>query len=203
MNTVRVLSICGMLSPVLYTLLWILGGILVPGYSHIRNDVSSLYAIGAYGRWFFQPLFILCSSLLLIFYIGLHRGVSDGNGSIVGPILFIISSCLGVFVACFFPLDTGGEIGTWRGKMHLILIAASGVILLPAMVLMFFRLRFTEGWQGFAVYSLVSAPITLVLVIVTGISAGSKHMGLVERFMVSKYQLYYFITALMVFLRNQ
>ena len=86
--------------------------------------------------------------------------------------------------------------------MHLGLIAVSGVVLLPAMVLMFFRLRSTVGWQGFAVYSLVSAPVTLILVIATAISAGTKYMGLVERLMVSKYQLYYFAASLMMFLRN-
>jgi len=75
MSKFRILALCGMLSPVLYTLLWILGGILVPGYSHIRDDVSSLYAIDAYRRWFFQPLFILCSTLLLVFFLGLHRGL--------------------------------------------------------------------------------------------------------------------------------
>jgi hypothetical protein len=202
MSKFRILALCGMLSPVLYTLLWILGGILVPGYSHIRDDVSSLYAIDAYRRWFFQPLFILCSTLLLVFFLGLHRGVNQGNGSVVGPVLFIISSLLGVVVACLFPLDAGGEISTLRGKLHLILIAASGVVLLPAMVLMFFRLRSVPGWKGFAVYSLVSAPVTLILVIVTSYFTGSKYMGLVERFMVSKYQLYYFVTALVVFLRN-
>jgi hypothetical protein len=202
MNKFKILAICGMLSPVLYTLLWILGGIIVPGYNHIRDDVSSLYAIDAYKRWLFQPLFIVCSSLLLIFYLGLHWGVNNGSGSVAGPILFIISSFLGVLVACFFPLDAEGEIGTWRGKMHLILIAVSGIVLLPAMVLMFFRLRSTAGWQGFAVYSLVSAPVTLILVILTGYFTGSKYMGLIERFMVSKYQLYYFVTGLMVFLRN-
>ena len=202
MSKFRILALCGMLSPVLYTLLWILGGILVPGYSHIRDDVSSLYAIDAYRRWFFQPFFILCSTLLLVFFLGLHRGVNQGNGSVVGPVLFIISSLLGVFVACFFPLDAGGEISTLRGKLHLILIAVSGIVLLPAMALMFFRLRSVPAWKGFAVYSLVSAPVTLILVIVTSYFTGSKYMGLVERFMVSKYQLYYFITALMVFLRN-
>jgi len=67
---------------------------------------------------------------------------------------------------------------------------------------MFFRLRSVPGWKGFAVYSLVSAPVTLILVIVTSYFTGSKYMGLVERFMVSKYQLYYFVTALVVFLRN-
>ena len=70
------------------------------------------------------------------------------------------------------------------------------------MVFIFFRLRIVDGWKGFAIYSLVSAPLTLILVIVMGIFTGSDYMGLVERFMVSKYQIYYFVTGLMVFLRN-
>ena len=86
--------------------------------------------------------------------------------------------------------------------MHLILIVISGILIIAAMVLMFFRLRLTDGWKGFALYSLVSAPVTLILVIVMGYFTGSEYMGLVERFMVSKYQLYYFITGLMVFLMN-
>ena len=97
----------------------------VPGYNHIQNDVSSLYAVDAHRRWFFQGFFIAASVLLLVFYIGLHRGLDGGSGSIVAPLLFIISASLGVIVSCFFPLDAGGELATWRGRMHLILIAAS------------------------------------------------------------------------------
>lgn len=202
MNKFKMLAICGMLSPILYTLLWILGGIMVPGYSHIRNDVSSLIAVDAYRRGFFQSFIIISSSLLLIFYVGFHWGVNNGKGSIVGPVLFIISSFIGVLVAIFFPLDAGGGITSLRGKMHLILIVISGILIIAAMVLMFFRLRLTDGWKGFAIYSLVSAPVTLILVIVMGFFTGSEYMGLVERFMVSKYQLYYFITGVMVFLMN-
>ena len=202
MNQFKILGICGMLSPLLYTVMWVIAGALVPGYNHIQNDVSSLYAVDAYRRWFFQGFFIAASVLLLVFYFGLHRGLDGGNGSFVAPLLFIISASLGVIVSCFFPLDAGGELATWRGRMHLILIATSGVVLIPAMILLFFRLRFTEGWEGFAVFSLVSAPVTLILVIVMGTFTGSRYMGLVERFMVSAYQIYYFVSALFVFVRN-
>ena len=198
----KILAVCGMLNPILYTLLWILGGFIVPGYSHIRDDVSSLIAIGAYRRLLFQSLIIISSSLLLIFYVGFHWGVNNGNGSIVGPILFIISSFIGVLVAIFFPLDAGGEITSLKGKMHLILIIISGILIIAAMVLMFFRLRLTDGWKGFAIYSLVSAPVTLILVIMMAYFTGSEYMGLVERFMVSPYQIFYFVFGLMFFITN-
>ena len=152
--------------------------------------------------WLFQSLFIVGSILLFVFYLGFHRGLDNGSGSMLAPVFFVLSSFLGVIVACFFPLDAGGEIASWRGKMHLGLIALSGVLLIPAMVLLYVRLRFAEGLQGFAIFSLVTAPVTLILVIVMSFFTGSRYMGLVERFMVSAYQIYYFVSGLVIFLRN-
>ncbi|MGC9779896.1 MAG: hypothetical protein HZR80_11685 [Candidatus Heimdallarchaeota archaeon] len=91
---------------------------------------------------------------------------------------------------------------TWRGKMHLILIIISGILTITAMVFMFFRLRSVEGWSGFAIYSLIAAIVSLILVLVSGIFITSNYMGLIERFMVSSYQIFYFVFGLMVYLRN-
>ena len=200
MNIHKILALCAMIGPVLYTLMWILGGIVVPGYSHIQNDVSSLFAVGAHNRWLFQTMAIVCSVLLLAFYVGLHW--STGGTSPLGPVLFVVAAIFGLLVACFFPLDVGGEPATWRGKGHLILIALSGVVMIAAMVLMFFRLRSVDGWRGFAVFHLVSAPVLLAGVIVMIPFTGGSYMGLVERFMVTGYQIFYFVSGIIVFLKN-
>ena len=202
MNSYKVLALCAMISPFLYTLMWILGGIIVPGYSHIQDDVSSLFAIDANRRWLFQSLSIICSLLLLAFFVGLYWIMNGKKGSPVGPALLIASAVFGLLVACFFPLDAGGEPSTWRGMMHVILIALSGILLIAGAVLMYFRLRSVDGWQGFATFQLISAPVLLVLVVVMFPFTGGKYMGLVERFMVSGYQIYYFVSGLMVFLRS-
>jgi len=47
MNVFQILGICGMISPIVYTAMWILVGSLQADYSHIRNDISSLFAVGA------------------------------------------------------------------------------------------------------------------------------------------------------------
>jgi hypothetical protein len=199
-NLYKALALCAMISPVLYTFMWILGGIIVPGYSHIQDDVSSLYAVGAHARWLFQSLAIVCSVLLLGFYAALHW--STGKGSAIGPLFYFAAALLGVLVAVFFPLDEGGNPATWRGKGHVVLIALSGVLLIVGMVLMYFRLRTVEGWRGFAVFQLVSAPVLLAGVVIMIPFTGSSHMGLAERFMVSAYQIFYFVSGLWVFLRN-
>jgi hypothetical protein len=202
MNIFQVLAICGMLSPIVYTVMWILGGILQPDYSHIRDDVSSLFAVGAPDKGLMQSFIITSSVLLFVFYIGLHEGLNDGGGSIVGPILFLTSGVLGILVALFFPLDAGGEIITIRGKMHLILVIGSGLLTIAGMVALWFRLQSVEGWSAFATYSLISAIVALVLVIISGIFIKSKYRGLLERLGVTPYQLYYFSLSLMVFLNN-
>ena len=202
MNIFQILAICGMLSPIVYTVMWILGGILQPDYSHIRDDISSLFAVSAPNKGLMQSFIIASSVLLFVFYIGLHEGINDGGGSIVGPILFLASSVLGILVALFFPLDAGGEIVTLRGKMHLILVIGSGLLTIAGMVALGFRLQLVEGWSAFAAYSLISAIVALILVIISGIFIKSKYRGLLERLGVTPYQLYYFVLSLMVFLSN-
>ena len=191
-----------MLSPIVYTVMWILGGILQLDYSHIRDDISSLFAVGAPNKGLMQSFIITSSVLLLVFYIGLHEGMNDGGGSIVGPVLFLASSVLGILVALFFPLDAGGEIITLRGKMHLILVVGSGLLTIGGMVALWFRLQLVEVWNTFATYSLISAIVSLILVIISGIFIRSKYRGLLERLGVYPYQLYYFVLSLMVFLNN-
>jgi len=202
MNLFHILAICGMLSPIIYTLMWIIGGIMQPDYSHVRDDVSSLMAVDAPHKKLFDKFIISSSTLLFIFYLGLHWGVNDGVGSVVGPILFIFSGLLGVLVALFFPLDAGGEIVTTRGKMHLILIAISGMLATVGMVAMWFRLESVIQWSAFASFSLVTAMISLIFVIISSFTATRSYFGLIERVMVSSYQIYYFVLALMVFLTN-
>ncbi|MBY9019628.1 MAG: DUF998 domain-containing protein [Candidatus Lokiarchaeota archaeon] len=191
-----------MLSPIVYTAMWILGGRLQTNYSHIRDDISSLFAVGAPNRRLMQFFIIASSVLLFIFYLGLHNGLNDGGGSIIGPFLLVISSILGVLVAVFFPLDVGGEIKTYRGIMHILLVVASGILTIIGMVALWLRLQLVAVWSVFAMFSLVSAIASAVLIIISGIFATGKYRGILERFGVAPYQLYYFVLGLMVFLVN-
>ena len=202
MNIFQILAIFGMLSPIIYTIMWVVIGSIQKNYNHIRDDISSLFAVSAPYRRFSQALMILSSVLLLVFYIGLHEGINDVGGSILGPILFLISSILGTLVALFFPLDEGGEIKTYRGKMHITLVIAMGLLTIAGMVALWIRVQFVPGWSIFATYSLVSAIVSLALTVISGIFATGNYRGILERIGVTPYQLYYFILGLMVFLSN-
>ena len=202
MSLFQILAICGILAPIFYTLMWILGGFLRSDYSHVRDDISSLFAVGAPRRRIFNAIIIVSSVLLFVFYLGLHWGLNNGQGSIVGPIVFVVSGFTGVLVAFFFPLDIGGEIITYKGKLHLILVVLSGFLNIVGMVALWFRLSSVSVWSDFAWFSLISSIVSLVLVVFSLVFIKSKCRGLVERIMVTPYQLYYFVLGLMVFLNN-
>jgi hypothetical membrane protein len=201
MKIYQILAICGMLSPIFYTLMWIIGGKLQSNYSHIKHDISSLFAVGAPNKLLMQTFIIISSILLLLFYIGLHNGLKYG-GSIIGPYLFIIASILGILIALLFPLDEGGEMTTWRGKMHLILVILMGILTIGGMIALWFRLRDVTGWSTFATYSLISAIVALILLIISGIFIESNYRGLLERLGVTPFQLFYFVLSLMIFTNN-
>ena len=63
MNIYQILAICGMLSPIFYTAMWIIGGKLQNDYSHIKHDISSLFAVNAPNQRLMQ--------FFIIFSIGL------------------------------------------------------------------------------------------------------------------------------------
>ena len=182
--------------------MWILGGIVRSDYNHIRDDISSLFAVGAPRKRLFNSLIIASSSLMFVFYLGIHWSINNGEGSIIGPVLFMVSGFLGVLVALFFPLDAGGEIITVRGKMHLVLVMASGIFTIGGMIALWFRLESVGGWSLFANYSLISAIISLVLMMISGIFVKSRFRGLLERFGVTPFEVFYFMLAFMVFITN-
>jgi len=202
MNIFQILAICGMLSPIIYTAMWIICGHLDSNYNHIRDDISSLFAVGAPNRRLAQSFVIVESFLLFIFFIGLHPGINDGGGSILGPIFLLISSIFGIIIALFFPLDEGGEFTTYKGKGHIAFVVLMGISAIFGMIMLWIRLQNVQGWNGFAIVSLVSAIISLIGVIISSIFAAGKYRGIIERIMVTPFQLFYFILGLMVFINN-
>ena len=202
MTVLQILAVCGMLSPIIYTAMWIIVGSLDSDYNHIRDDISSLFAVGAPNRRLAQSFVITESVLLFVFFIGLHAGINYGGGSIIGPIVLLISSILGIMIALFFPLDEGGEFTTYKGKMHIALVIIMGLFTIAGMVALWIRLQSVTGWSGFAIFSLISAIASLIGVVISGIFAAGKYRGIIERIMVTPYQLFYFVLSLMVFLNN-
>ena len=201
MNVIQILAIVGMLGPIIYTLMWIIGGKLQSDYSHIRDDISSLFAVGAPNQQLMRGMILVQSVLLFLFFSSLPVGLKD-EGSLIGPYLLIIGSIFGVTIPLLFPLDENGEIITWRGKMHLIMVIVVGILTIAGMIALWLRLQNVAGWELFAWFSLISAIVAIVLLIISSVFIQSNYRGLLERLGVTPFQLFYFVLPLMVFLNN-
>lgn len=192
----KVFAICGMIAPFVYAMIWILGGILQPEYSHIRDDVSSLLAVGAPNKLLFDTMDIAYLILMIVFFSGLHWAINKGKGLILGPALLLASNVIGLPVPLFFPLDPGGEIITFTGRMHFILVMLMAFLAMFGMLAMWRRLRKVEEWREYGTYSLITFIVSLVLGLVAARTVGTKIMGLTERLVVSSVGQYFFVIAL-------
>ena len=202
MNLQQLIAIGGMVGPILYTLIWILGGILQPGYSHIRDDVSSLMAVGAPNKRLFDIMQLTNIILVIIFFSNLHWAIDRGQGSIIGPACFILTNLINILVVLFYPLDEGGEINSSIAKMHVKLVMIMAVLGAAGMLALWHRLSNTEGWVWFGSYSLVTFFVTAITGIIAAKYAGTEIMGLTERLVVTANVQYIFVLALNVFITS-
>ena len=113
----KIFAISGMIGPFFYAMIWILGGILQPGYNHITDDVSTLLATGAPNKLLFDAMDATFAVLMIIFFLGLHWPINKGKGSILGPVSLLVSFIF-TLVSVFFPLDVGGGKLSQTAEIH-------------------------------------------------------------------------------------
>ncbi len=191
----KIYGICGMLSVIIFNLIWIIGGIIQPGYNHIINDVSSLMALGAPNRILFSIMNIINFILAIMFLIGLVLVIKELEGPIVGPVILLVGQILGITVPIFFPLNYGGEPTGFTGITHFIIVMITGFIALAGMIAMWRGLRKVDQWKGYDIYSLITVVLTLIFTMILVIAAGGPIMGLAERFVIIINGQYTFVLA--------
>jgi hypothetical protein len=195
----KIYAICGMAGIIVFNLIWIIGGIIQPGYNHITDDVSSLMALGAPNKLLFDTMNIVSFILQIIFLIGLVMVIKELKGSIVGPAILLSGNILGIIVPIFFPLNVGGEPTGFTGMMHLIIVMITGFIALGGMIAMWRGLRKVDEWKGYSLYSLITFILTLVFTMWLVFTAGTEIMGLTERFVILINGQYTFVLAFKTF----
>jgi hypothetical protein len=195
----KIYAICGMLSPIVFNLIWIIAGFIQPGYDHIRDDVSSLMALGAPNKLLFDLMNIASFILEIIFLIGLIMVFKELNGSIAGPAILLSGRLLGILVPIFFPLNYGGLPTGFTGMAHLIIVMITGFIALGGMIVLWRGLRKIEEWKGYSLYTLITFILTLVFTMWLVFVTGTEIMGLAERFVIIINGQYTFVLALKTF----
>jgi hypothetical protein len=202
MNIQQLIALGGMIGPILYIMIWILGGILQSDYSNIRDDVSSLLAVEAPHKRLFDIMHVTDVVFVIIFFSTLHWAIDGGQGLIIGPACFLLANLIELVVALFFPLDEGGEMKSRKAKMHWNLVKVMAILAIVGMLAMWHRLSSTSGWEWLGKYSLVTFIVSAITGLWASKNVGTKIMGLTERLVVTTNAQYIFVLALNVYLTS-
>ena len=72
---------CGVIAPVLFVFMTILGGAIRPGYSHISDTVSELFSPGAPNKLLLDTFHTIYALLLALFGIGVLQRIRGSKQS--------------------------------------------------------------------------------------------------------------------------
>lgn len=199
----NILYLCGMLVPLVYIFMYIIGGALRPSYSHLSDSVSELLSPGAPNKLLLDILNFTFALLYTLFGIGVFQFVIySEHGNLVGYIGagLIIAVGLASMGSAIFPQDATGSQATLAGKLHLIFVFAvqiPGAIL--STILMGIWFRQSGMFPGFATYSFISAGVIVLTGVLAGPATGTRVMGLVERISALAVHQWIFVFAWMLF----
>jgi hypothetical protein len=179
------LLISGILIPITYILMYLLGGALRPGYNHIVDSVSELLSPGAPNRTIITAIDLVYGVLHILFGIGVLNYIQGTEfKSMLGTVgaWMIIAVGAAIIGTAIFPQDAVGTPPTIEGKIHLALVFG---ILLPFSILSALLIgvwmKRSGIYPGFAIYTFVSVAVMVVLGGFGGALAGGPYMGLGER----------------------
>ena len=201
----NLLFISGMLIPISYIFLYLLGGALRPGYSHISNSVSELLSPGAANKTLLMTIQIFYAALHILFGLGVLWFVRDSaDNLILGRIGAWMIIALGTvtLATVVFPQDARGTPETPAGKTHKILVFG-GLIPLSVLSTLLIGLCFgkAELFHGFDVYSYITVGAVLVMGGIGGATVETKFAGLVERIAALVTQQWLFVLGLILLLQ--
>ncbi len=192
-TTQKVLALCGIAAPILFTILVIAAGLLRPGYSQAAQAISDLGQVGTSNAIIQQTNFVVTGLLLIAFVVGLTRGISQGKGSGLDLALLLVFPVVLVLVGTIFPLPN---------PVHAPLSIAGFIVMIIAIFVVSRGLRTDSQWQGYASYSLATGVVLvglLLVIIATGQGVLAPYFGVLQRLFVAPIFLWIEVLAIRLF----
>jgi hypothetical protein len=193
------LLVCGAIAGPLFTLAWLVQGLVRANYDPMRHAVSSL-SVGERG-WIQIATFIVAGSLVLALAAGLRRRLQPPSGSTWGPLLIGLMG-IGLIGSGIFVTDPlngyppGAPIIPIERTVHGILHDLFGIpffLGLPIACLVFARFFARQGDRDWAWYSRLSGIAMFAVFFVARLGfrllptypALAEHFGLLQRITIT------------------
>ena len=181
----RFLAMCGMIAPLFFVFITILGGAMRPGYSHLSDTISELFSPGSPNKLLLDTLHTIYAFLLVLFGIGVLQLVRTSQRArlmgIFGACAFIAMGLGSVLSATLFPQDAWGSAPTFAGQMHQFVHGAISLLALLYMMLLGIWMARAEGFPRFRTYSFITVGAVVLSAGFFMAKQGSPIMGLAER----------------------
>ena len=201
----KIFFLFGMLIPVMYIFMYVLGGALRPGYSHISDSVSELLSPGAPNKLLLSIIHVTYALLHILFGIGVLLFIRASEYNAVLVIIgawMIIAVGVATVGTAIFPQDATGTPATIPGEVHKILVFG---ILIPfaflSTLLIGIWSKRADMFPGFAIYSFISVSAIVLSGGLGGAMVGTPIAGLIERIGAISVHQWIFIFALKLYLR--
>lgn len=159
----RYFSIAGILAPIFYLCLIIILGLLEPNYSHSTEMMSILGGVGGIRGIAFNLGVAFTGMLIIAFSIGIHRNISKGNGSKIGPIMLSFAG-IGLIGSSIFHCDLGCANfiveRNFTGTLHALSAFIAGLNLGISPFFIFRRMRKDPQWKNYRWFTMIMAVLT-------------------------------------------
>ncbi|MDH4067554.1 MAG: DUF998 domain-containing protein [Dehalococcoidia bacterium] len=180
LNVNSVPAIVGIIGPILVIVGDLTASSSVPGYSLVRDSVSS-FALTSLG-WLQTICFLAMGLLWEIFTAGLYFTIRRARGFHAGIILFALCGFVLMLIAAFHMGHTGAP--RIDGRIHTIASYGLGLLFPIAILCLAPSFKSTPNWRPIFIYTLVAGALAFGLIM--GALFGNQRgwFGLYERIII-------------------
>ncbi|MCP8308657.1 MAG: DUF998 domain-containing protein [archaeon] len=198
-TTQMLLAICGIIGPILYTIVVITLGFLRPGYNHVMQFMSELGEVGSQNAIIMNIAgFQLLGVLMIGFAFGLYRGTGRGIASKISAALVVVAGS-GLVAVGFFPCDPGCVNVSFTGFMHSITATIPAVAMGFAPLVISLRMKNDILWEGYWLYSLSTSIVTIILSPLTFLTVFEPWAGALQRLSMAVGLLWIMVISIRLF----
>ena len=180
LNINSVPAIVGIVGPVVVIVGDLAASSSIPGYSPIRDSVSSL-ALTSLG-WLQSICFLAMGLLLEIFVAGLFFNIRRARGFYAGIVLLALCGFVLMLIATFHMDHAGAP--PIDGTIHTIASYGLGLLFPIAILSLAPSLKRTPNWKNVFVYTLIAGALALALIMGALFAEQRGWFGLYERIII-------------------
>jgi hypothetical membrane protein len=197
-NKQRFFALCGIIAPILFTILVIIESLLRQGYSQIFNDISDL-GFGPYAI-IQNTSFIIFGLLSIGFAIGLGSNLPYRAGKVTKWLIIVFGLC--IILAGVTLMSAGTDVTYAKDVIfHGLVSAIAFLVIIVAQFTTWLALRGSNNavWGHYRIYSLISGLLSILTLIILSYTQFSSYHGATERLFIAVWLIWIEITALKLY----